>query len=280
MWSLNWGTGWSRHSGPRGPTPAAASPQAAAGAEPEGRMHLPRKLLLQLPQALPSGLHVPQELGYLIVLGFAQLHASHRWGCAEAAGEARDAPGGEGQKASDGGAENRGNPGALAATSPARRQPRAAAAAAARSSAPRPVRGGARGRCERPSRAASSAQSFRRAALGPQCAPPDRPGRRGPRPFLAESGLGMCSVWWPAHRFCEPARCLRGRKEQAARPRPAAGPRCWVSAVCRSARAGRGLRALLCNASKRHFQGRFHKSPCNGYFLLLKGKIKVVVVEL
>lgn len=117
MWGLNWGTGWSRRSGPRGPTPAAASPQAAAG----GRAGRRDALLLQLPQALPGGLHVPQQLGYLIVLGFAQPHASHRWGCAEAAGEARDAPGGEGQKGSDGGAEKRGSPGALAATSPARR---------------------------------------------------------------------------------------------------------------------------------------------------------------
>lgn len=75
------------------------------------------------------------------------------------------------------------------------RQPRAAAAAASRSSGPRPVRGGARGRCERPCRAAGSAQPFRPAAVGPQCAPPDRPGRREPRAFQAESDLGISSVW-------------------------------------------------------------------------------------
>lgn len=77
-------TGWSWRSRPLRPL---ARPQAAArgpsrppraGQGREGGKHLPRELLLQLPQALPGGLHVPQELGYFIVLGFGQLHASHR----------------------------------------------------------------------------------------------------------------------------------------------------------------------------------------------------------
>lgn len=76
-----------RHPGPEPPAPRRA-------AAPEGGKHLPRELLLQLPQALPGGLHVPQELGYLIVLGFGQLHASHRRACAAPA-----AAGGEGSGA-------------------------------------------------------------------------------------------------------------------------------------------------------------------------------------
>lgn len=61
-------------------------------------LRLTRELLLQLPQALPGGLHVPQELGYFIVLGFGQLHASHRltprrraWAAAGGAKGASDA---------------------------------------------------------------------------------------------------------------------------------------------------------------------------------------------
>lgn len=76
------GAGGTAPAAPR-PSPQAAARAPAArpapgGAAAEGREHLPRELLLQLPQALPGGLHVPQELRYFVVLGFAQLHASHR----------------------------------------------------------------------------------------------------------------------------------------------------------------------------------------------------------
>lgn len=92
---LKWGTARGWRSGPAAPRPVAASRRPPPGTGPEGGMHLPRKLLLQLPQTLPGGLHVPQELGYLIVLGFAQLHALHRQGCEEAEGEVWVTPGGD-----------------------------------------------------------------------------------------------------------------------------------------------------------------------------------------
>lgn len=232
-------------------------------------MHLPRKLLLQLPQALPGGLHVPQELGYLIVLGFAQLHASHRRGCAEPAGEARDAPGSERQKASDGGAENRGSPGEPFATSPAPRQPRAAATAASRSSAPRPVRGCAR-RAVRASGLPAppgSAQPLRRA----ESAVPARPRRPERRAFPAEQGPGRLR---PGDMLCIVPRksLLRAalapaRAEGAGGAAPGLagsgqrGPKCRVSPVCRSACAGWSAGSLSCctAASRCHFQSPFHK---------------------
>lgn len=85
MWGLELGTpAGAGGAAPCGPSPARRPPLGARAARPapgsgrEGGKHLPRELLLQLPQALPGGLHVPQELGYFIVLGFGQLHASHR----------------------------------------------------------------------------------------------------------------------------------------------------------------------------------------------------------
>lgn len=83
---------------PAGRRPGPEPPAPRRAAAPEGGKHLPRELLLQLPQALPGGLHVPQELGYFIVLGFGQLHASHRltprrraWAAAGGAKGASDA---------------------------------------------------------------------------------------------------------------------------------------------------------------------------------------------
>lgn len=62
-------------------------------------LRLTRELLLQLPQALPGGLHVPQELGYFIVLGFGELHASRRQEMAELCRSGPEQRGGERREA-------------------------------------------------------------------------------------------------------------------------------------------------------------------------------------
>lgn len=240
---LNWGTGRSWHGGPRGPAPGRSEPAGRRRAEPpgsapEGGMHLPRKLLLQLPQTLPGGLHVPQELGYLIVLGFAQLHALHRQACAEAAGEARVTPGSERQKASDGGTENRVNPGApaLPAQRPGSheppRPPLPAAPPRVPSGAVRCEGGGASGHAAPP----GSAQPLRRAGVRGSGLvwPPWAPGISGGAGRRQPHAWG-CALFG-ARKSLLPAAMVPARAEErraAPPPAPAAAGRRGRSAGSR-----------------------------------------------
>lgn len=144
------GGGWSWWRG-LSPLSACSRPPPGRAARPAphragDRKHLPRELLLQLPQALPGGLHVPQELGYFIVLGFGELHASRRQEMAELCLSGPEQRGGERreaahQRSGDRGDSPSGRPLLLARRSHSAGHCRPTS----RSSAPRPGRGGERG---------------------------------------------------------------------------------------------------------------------------------------
>lgn len=149
------GGGWSWRRGPclhsacRRPPPGRAARPAPHRAG--DRKHLPRELLLQLPQALPGGLHVPQELGYFIVLGFGELHASRRQEMAELCRSGPEQRGGERREAAHPRSGDRGDGPPGRPLLPAHRSHGAGnCRPASRSSAPRPGRGGERGGAARP----------------------------------------------------------------------------------------------------------------------------------